>query len=810
MSSNPTTPSRPEGLTSRLKSFRSPTRAFTMGGRPASPTPTGPEGRPTPTRSSTRDSSPSTTSKTRSLFTSPFTPRNTDAVNTATDASKTEEPASIDTPEPAKEEAPSEPAAAEHTPGHIRARSGSTVSTHSSHGPLTPPLPSQVAEPAPISKADADPNTDSAHDGASIASSRSPSRLRRQVSNLSRRSISGSIRRLSLLGPGTTSPPAVETTPAIGEMETRSRSPSISDSVRRLAASPEPAPVTSSEPVTSEPEPIASESPEPQAAPVEAPQPAVVTEAPIEHPVTTEEPAPIAETSAPVEAPAAPAPAPTETPKAEAPKPTEPQTPSKLKPSMSRNASTTSLTKSPEKPEPKRRSTLTNWARRSLDRKPSGSGPSLVRPPSRNALSGDESDTDSLKERERGWNTGRAVPPVPEPKKSDDNLKRRFGLGRRSSTSNSHTKTPSESASESEKKPNWASKVLRVGSKSKKDKSDSGSFATSDSTAVETAEPVSISDSRPSLTIAPPVTTAEPAPLSVIAESPAVQLGPGVSSLLANTAEAMKGIDTKPAEPAPIPEVVETPVEVAPVEPVVAVAAVVAEPEPVAEVEATPAPVEPEVVVATIAEEVQPAVTEEAQPKDVATASGTATPAQIETNGVAAPPENMMSPMSPNSPSSTPWDPIAQREIARAVSPRRASAGGPSNRSRVPSPAPSIIGVKRKAVDEPDVSKGRVRYLPNWAVSPAIQLAVTLSLVLPRRRRDVANPANRRSKGWWPFRRSGPRTELRYNAIRGVNEEVPVVSRSWTVPAVVRTTAKVVTAPARLMFRLFVPRSSAN
>lgn len=93
-------------------------------------------------------------------------------------------------------------------------------------------------------------------------------------------------------------------------------------------------------------------------------------------------------------------------------------------------------------------------------------------------------------------------------------------------------------------------------------------------------------------------------------------------------------------------------------------------------------------------------------------------------------------------------------------------------------------------------------------MSPAIQLAVTLSLVLPRRRRDVANPANRK-RGWWPLRR-GPRTELRYNAIRGVNEEVPIVSKTWAVPAVVRTTAKVVTAPARWMFHFFVPRSTSG
>ncbi|KAG9104556.1 hypothetical protein FRC06_001336 [Ceratobasidium sp. 370] len=817
-------------------SFRSPTRAFTLTtpARPASPTTT----RPTPSRSNTRDSSSvSTASKTRSILTSAFTPRKSGLGSSAAPSSdavhevgvpKTEEPVAVETTEPAKDE-PKEAAPAKHTPGHVRARSGSTVSTRSSQaGPLTPPPPTQAAEPVAIPKANVDPVSDSPHDGASVASSRSPSRLRRQISNLSRHS--GSIRRLSLLGPGTTSPPAVETTPAVGEMETRSRSPSISD-MHRLAASPEPVPATSAEPITSGPdviakEPVASEHAEPApqpAAPVEAPQVAA-TEAPAEVPVAASDETPA---SAPTEVAA---PAPTET-KQEAPKPAEPQTPSKLKPSMSRNASTASLTKSPgsaEKPEPKRRGTLTSWARRSLDRKPSGNGPTFARPPSRGAVSGDDSDNESIKERERGWNTGR---PVPEPKVSDDNLKRRFGLGRRSSTSG-HAKTPSDSASESDKKPNWAAKVLRVGSKSKKDKGD-GASSTTDVTGTDaTPEPLSIPESRPSLSI-PDNMAMDQRPLSAIVESPVfpAALQPAAfaiagSSPLANaiTVTSDSPVDVKPEDAHSDPEIVEAPVET-PVEPAVEPTVVgLASPEPLpddanpmetAPVEPAPATGEPqpEVVeeaqpkdVSPATEEPQPEVVEEAQPKDV---SGTATPAEIETNGIAAPPENALSPMSPNSPSSTPWDPVSQREIARARSPRRTSAGGPSNRSRVPSPAPSIIGVKRKQPDEPEIVKSRVRYLPDWAISPAIQLAVTLSLVLPRRRRDAANPSNRR-RGWWPLKRSGPRTELRYNAIRGVNEEVTVVSRSWTVPAVVRTTAKVVTAPARWMFHLFVPRSSAN
>ncbi|KAG8748485.1 hypothetical protein FRC10_003618 [Ceratobasidium sp. 414] len=836
-------------------SFRSPTRAFTLTSpaRPASPTTTGPNGRPVPSRSNTRDSV-STTGKTRSILTSAFAPRKSGLGSSAAPSSdavhevgvpKTEEPVAVETTEPAKDE-PKEAAPVEHTPGHVRARSGSTVSTRSSQaGPLTPPPPTQVAEPVAIPKANADPVSDSPHDGASVASSRSPSRLRRQISNLSRRS--GSIRRLSLLGPGTASPPAVETTPAVGEVETRSRSPSISD-MHRLAASPEPVPVTSAEPVTSDPdliskEPVASEPAEPAPQPVapvealvEAPVEAPV-EVPVEAPQVTAAEAPVeapveAPAAAPVETlvPAAPAPAPAEVAApapveviapapAETPKPAEPQTPSKLKPSMSHNASTASLTKSPdpaEKPKPRRRDTLTNWARRSLDRKPSGNDPTLARPPSRGALSGDDSDTDSLKERERGWNTGRTVPSVPEPKKSDDNLKRRFSLGRRSSTG--HAKTPSDSASESDKKPNWAAKVLRVGSKSKKDKGDAASSTTDVTGTDATPEPLSIPESRPSLTI-PGNMAMDQRPLSAIVESP---ISPGVlqsaalviagPSPLANaiTATSDSPVDVKPEDSHSEPEIVEAPVE-APAEPVPEPTVVaLASPEPLPDdanpMETTVAPVEPAPATEEVQPEVQPEVAEEAQPKD---ASGTATPAQAEANGTAAPPEDALSPMSPNSPSSTPWDPVSQREIVPARSPHRTSVGGPSNRSRAPSPAQSIIGVKRKQPDEPEVARSRVRYLPDWAISPAIQLAVTLSLVLPRRRRDAANPSNRR-RGWWPLRRSGPRTELRYNAIRGVNEEVPIVSRSWTLPAVARTTAKVVTAPARWMYRLFVPRSSVS
>lgn len=355
-----TTPQRSESGFARFKSFRSPTRALTLSSpRPASPTTTDPNGRPTPTRSSTRDSTPSTTTKSRSsIF--PFQSRksglvsstnpSSDAVHEANSSSaKVEEPAPItDAPKPADAEVTQEPAAeapkdevaplAENTTGHVRARSGSTIST-SSRGPLTPPLPSQVAEPIPIAKADADP-TDSPHEGASLSRSPSRSRLRRQISNISRHSLTGSLRRVSLLGPA--SPPQVETVPAIGEMgPTLSRSSSVS-SMRRLA-SPEPIAPQTEEPLVAEP--ISQGDAPLVEAPVEAPvteAPAEVVAAPVEAPAEAPAPAPV-ETPAPVEAPAtveASAPvqasAPVEAPQPEAPQPAEPVTPPK--PTTSRNA----------------------------------------------------------------------------------------------------------------------------------------------------------------------------------------------------------------------------------------------------------------------------------------------------------------------------------------------------------------------------------------------------------------------------------------------------------------------------------------
>ncbi|KAG8691862.1 hypothetical protein FRC11_007221 [Ceratobasidium sp. 423] len=859
MSTSPS-PQRPEGLASRLK-FRNPTRAFTMSApRPASPSTTGPGGRTTLSRSNTRDSStPPPSSRRSSIIPAAFqrrasaaaAPSSTKASSKAPSSeavnelgAKTTEPSTTTeqaTAEQAPTEAPKEDTSADVS-GHARALSGSTVETEP---PMTPP-PTQTAEPMSIPKSD-DPMSDSPHDGASIASSRSPSRLRRQVSNLSRHSVSGSIRRLSLLGPA--SPPQVETAPVHvqGEMQkSLSRSPSIS-SLRRHATSPEPIATKATE-ATSTPEP-ASEVEEPQPVPqptsesasAPAPEPAsepevtqsavpqtealpTATEAPKPEPQPEVQPAVISTPKEATPAPSVKAPSSAE---ASAPKPAEPQTP--VKPLMSRSTSKSSLARSPtpDKPEPKRRGTLANWARKSLDRRPSVSGspgPStsaLARPASRGPVD-DDSDTGSVKERERKWGTGLPVPNPPTPKKSEDNIKRRFSIGRRQSES---TKSPNESSSETEKKSNWGSKMLRAVSVSKtkkeKEKGDASSITPEQSSLDVATEPA---ESRPSLMI--PDRAYDQRPLSAIVESPAVALNP---HMLVGPAQSPEQVLA-----APVPAVTDSPVvvkaettspEMSPVmvtldsdtsgidsaveslPTLAAVAAevqpttgptVVEEPEPVAEVEQpkddAPAP----------AEEIQEttAVVEEV----AAPEAGTSTPPVAEAAATSAPPENLMSPMSPNSPASTPWDPTTEREIARARSPRQ-SNGGPSTSNRRGSPAPSIIGVKRKQPDEPaEVGKSRVRYLPvslkvdghvDWAVSPAIQLAVTLSIVLPRRKRDVANPSNRKRSGWWPLRR-GTRTDItRTNAIRGVNEEVPVVSKSWVVPAAVRTTAKVVTAPAR-------------
>ncbi|CAE7215774.1 unnamed protein product [Rhizoctonia solani] len=764
---------------------------------------------------------------------------------------------------------------------------------------MTPP-PTQTMEPMSISKAEDprsdDPMSDSPHDGASIASSRSPSRLRRQVSNLSRRSVSGSLRRLSLLGPS--SPPQVETASvhAQGEMQkSLSKSPSIS-SLRRHAASPEPLGAAES---TSTPEP-ASEAEAPAAlvepaAPV-APQPpsepvppvsTQVAEPQVAEPETTQPEVPPTITEAP-EAQAEVQPAAISTPpkettpapsvkapsSTEAPKPVEPpQTP--VKPLMSRSASRASLTRSPtpDRPEPKRRGTLASWARKSLDRRssisnsPVPSSSALGRPPSRGPPADDDSDTDSVRERERKWGTGLPVPNPPTPKKSEDNIKRRFSLSRRASESKppNEIKSPNESSSENDKKSsNWGSRMARVVSKVKKDKekTDASSITPEASSINVSTEPEP--EPRPSLMI-PDRTFSDQRPLSAIVESPAIPLNPhmlvgpaqspeqvfGVpapalssdspvvvkpettspemSPVLLNLDSDTSGVDSGPENPPAFASLademraVNEPV----VEGFVVEEPIVEEPEP-SEVEQpkdeTAAPTEEVQETPTVVEEVAApeagASTPEAEPETEATpvVEATATP---------APAENLMSPMSPNSPASSPWDAATEREIARARAPRQ-SNGGPSTSNRRASPAPSIIGVKRKHPDEPaEVGKARVRYLPgeseleldhqtvslnvdghvDWAVSPAIQLAVTLSLVLPRRKRDVANPSNRKRSGWWPMRR-GQRTEMRYNAIRGVNEEVPIASKSWVVPAAVRTTAKVVTAPARWMFHFFVPRST--
>ncbi|CAE6425142.1 unnamed protein product [Rhizoctonia solani] len=835
MSTSPTppTPQRSESLAGRFR--RNPIRTLTMGARPASPsTTTTTTGRATPTRSSTRDSStPPPTTRTRSsIIPSAFQRKvSSTLAPSSTKASSSKAPSSEavnefgaktepSTTEQGSIDAPKEDTSADVS-GHARALSGSTVE---SEPPMTPP-PTQTIEPVSIPKSE-DPASDSPHDGASIASSRSPSRLRRQVSNLSRRSVSGSIRRLSLLGPA--SPPQVETAPihAQGEMQkSLSRSPSVS-SLRRHAASPEPIPTKTAESIST-PEPVSEpevpQSADPQSEPeIAQPEPAQTevpqaevpepeTEAPKPEPqpeVQPEvQPAAISTPKEVTPAPSVKAPSPADAPVS---KPVEPQTP--VKPSMSRNASTTSLGRSPtpDKPDAKRRSTFTKWARKSLDRRPSVSGspgPGLVRSPSRGPVD-DDSDTESVKERERKWGTGLPVPDPPAPKKSEDNIKRRFSLGRRDST-----KSPNESASEPDKKSGW-SKVIRAVTKPKKEKTDSSSSTPEASSIDVSTEP---SEPRPSLMI-PDRVYSDPRPLSAIVESPVVPLNPHMFAGAQSPEQVMGAPISVGAMDSPVVVKAETTSpEMSPVmvnidsdtsgldsaaENLPALDAVAAQVQPTTETiveeptssteleqpKGAPAPVEETLVV------VDEVVAPEAEVSTTPVAEPTTTVA--EPTPTSAPVENLMSPISPNSPASSPWDAGIEREIARARSPRQ-SNGGPSTSNRRGSPAPSIIGVKRKHPDEPtEVGKARVRYLPDWAVSPAIQLAVTLSLVLPRRKRDVANPSNRKRGGWWPLRR-GQRTEMRFNAIRGVNEEVPIVSKTWAVPAAVRTTAKVVTAPAR-------------
>ncbi|KAF8707752.1 hypothetical protein RHS03_03886, partial [Rhizoctonia solani] len=871
--SAPPTPQRSasESLTSRFK--RNPIRGLTLGGgRPASPsTTTNSTGRVTPTRSATRDSStpPPTTRSRSSIIPSALQRRISSTVApSSTKASSSKAPSSeavndLDiksapsTTEQGSIDAPKEDISADVS-GHARALSGSTVE---SEPPMTPP-PAPAAEPLPISKPE-DLTSDSPHDGASIASSRSPSRLRRQVSNLSRRSVSRSIRRLSLLGPA--SPPQAETASihAQGEMQkSLSRSPSIS-SLRRHAASPEPIPTKTAE-STSTPEPVSEpEAPKAVDSESEVGQPEVIpqvaqTEAPQIEAPQTKVPEPVVEEPEPEHQPEVRTevqPAVVSTPQESTPassvnaqssneppasRPVEPHTP--IKPSMSRNASTTSFGRSPtpDKPDTKRRSTFTKWARKSIDRRPSVSGsPGLVRSPSRGPVD-DESDTESVKERERKWGTGLPVPDPPAPKKSEDNMKRRFSLGRRDSA-----KSPNDSPVESDKKSGWG-KVIRAVTKAKKEKADS-SASTPEASSLDVS--TELAESRPSLVI-PERLYNDQRPLSAIVESPVAPLNPHMlvrsqspeqvfgapvpagaidspvvvkaettspemspvmvtidsdTSGMDSAAENLQALDAVAAE-------VQTPVETITEEPSQSVEVEQPQDSP-APAEETPVAVEEVSVPEIVAPEA------EAPTIPVAETTNTPTPAPA--------PANLMSPVSPNSPSSSPWDAGIEREIARARPPRQ-SNGGPSTSNRRGSPAPSIIGVKRKHPDEPtEVGKARVRYLPgecdsepeqntvslnvdghlDWAVSPAIQLAVTLSLVLPRRKRDVANPSNRKRGGWWPLRR-GQRTEMRFNAIRGVNDETPIVSKTWAVPAAVRTTAKVVTAPARWMFHFFVPREA--
>ncbi|QRW19309.1 proteoglycan 4 [Rhizoctonia solani] len=834
--SAPPTPQRSasESLTSRFK--RNPIRGLTLGGgRPVSPsTTTSSTGRVTPTRSATRDSStpPPTTRSRSSIIPSALQRRISSTIApSSTKASSSKAPSSeavndLDiksapsTTEQGSIDAPKEDISADVS-GHARALSGSTVE---SEPPMTPP-PAPAAEPLPISKPE-DLTSDSPHDGASIASSRSPSRLRRQVSNISRRSVSGSIRRLSLLGPA--SPPQAETASihAQGEMQkSLSRSPSIS-SLRRHAASPEPIPTKTAE-STSTPEPVSEpEAPKAVDSESEVGQPEVIpqvaqTEAPQIEAPQTKVPEPVVEEPEPEHQPEVRTevqPAVVSTPQESTPassvnaqssneppasRPVEPHTP--IKPSMSRNASTTSFGRSPtpDKPDTKRRSTFTKWARKSIDRRPSVSGsPGLVRSPSRGPVD-DESDTESVKERERKWGTGLPVPDPPAPKKSEDNMKRRFSLGRRDSA-----KSPNDSPVESDKKSGWG-KVIRAVTKAKKEKADS-SASTPEASSLDVS--TELAESRPSLMI-PERLYNDQRPLSAIVESPVAPLNPHML-VRSQSPEQVFGAPV-PVGAMDSPVVVKaetTSPELSPVmvtidsdasgmdsavENLQALDAVAAEVQPpvetIAEEPSQSVEVEQPQDSPAPAEETPVAVEEVSVPEIVAPEAEAPTiPVAETTTPTPAPaPANLMSPVSPNSPSSSPWDAGIEREIARARRP-----ASPMAALRPPTAEAALL---------PASSESRGSILTNlrklarpacdWAVSPAIQLAVTLSLVLPRRKRDVANPSNRKRGGWWPLRR-GQRTEMRFNAIRGVSDETPIVSKTWAVPAAVRTTAKVVTAPA--------------
>lgn len=236
--------------------------------------------------------------------------------------------------------------------------------------------------------------------------------------------------------------------------------------------------------------------------------------------------------------------------------------------------------------------------------------------------------------------------------------------------------------------------MLRVGKK--KDKPEGTSTPPDASTTDVTTEPAPepAPEPLPALAI-PQHVPLENRPLSAIVESPVMPLN----------AQGIWGSETSPlAAASPLGATVVTAAE-SPIN----VQGPDFQTEPGTE-SANPIVAEPEAAVATEPEPAVEAPVAE-QPKAIEPVAEPSTLAgEVEANVDASATDALLT---PNSPASPPCDLNAQREIARARSPRHPSVG-PSgvNRSRA-SPAPSIIGVKRKQPDEPDaVGKARVRYLP--------------------------------------------------------------------------------------------------
>ncbi|KAG9105265.1 hypothetical protein FRC07_009442, partial [Ceratobasidium sp. 392] len=114
-----------------------------------------------------------------------------------------------------------------------------------------------------------------------------------------------------------------------------------------------------------------------------------------------------------------------------------------------------------------KRSRRNSQVSRSPDQKPGGNGFLNARPPSRDGVSGDESDNKLLKSRERGWNTGRSVPPVSNPQRSDHNSKRRVGPGPSYSALN-RARVPGDPASGLDKKSDRATRSSHVSARKRK------------------------------------------------------------------------------------------------------------------------------------------------------------------------------------------------------------------------------------------------------------------------------------------------------------------------------------------------------